>query len=62
MEVRVVMEEIVAVLIRHGVNVEMDSAMLEVEGAEIVFRCKDLSREDWERRKLMEMMDKMRTF
>ena len=57
-----VLQDIVAVLIKHGVNVELDSAQIEVNGAEIVFRCKDLNREAWERRMLMEMMDRMRTF
>ena len=65
MEVRVmqeVIEEIVEVLKRHDINVELDSAQIEVNGAEIVFRCKDLNREAWERRYLLEMMDRMRTF
>ena len=57
-----VLQEIVAVLTKHGVNVELDSAQIEVNGTEIVFRCKDLNREAWERRMLMEMMDRMRTF
>lgn len=57
-----VLQEIVAVLIKHGANVELDSAHIEVNGAEIVFRCKDLNREDWERRYLTEVMDRMRTF
>ena len=57
-----VIEEIVEVLKRHGINVELDSAQIEVNGTEIVFRCKDLNREEWERRYLLEMMDRMRTF
>lgn len=57
-----VLQEIVAVLIKHGVNVELDSAQIEVNGTEIVFRCKDLNREALERMFLMEMMDRMRTF
>lgn len=57
-----VIEEIVEVLKRHDINVELDSAQIEVNGTEIVFRCKDLNREAWERRMLMEMMDRMRTF
>ena len=56
------LQEIVAVLIKHDINVELDSAQIEVNGTEIVFRCKDLNREAWERRMLMEMMDRMRTF
>lgn len=56
-----VIEEIVEVLKRHDINVELDSAQIEVNGTEIVFRCKDLNREAWERRMLMEMMDRMRT-
>lgn len=59
---REVIEEIVEVLKRHDINVELDSAQIEVNGTEIVFRCKDLNREDWERRYLMEMIDRMRTF
>lgn len=55
-----VLQEIVAVLIKHGVNVELDSAMLEYDGADIVFRCKDLNRENWERRMLMEAIDRIR--
>ena len=57
-----VLQEIVAVLIKHGVNVELDSAQIEWDGVNFVFRCKDLNREAWERRYLMEMMDRMRTF
>lgn len=54
--------EIVAVLERHDINVELDSAQIEWDGVNFVFRCKDLNREAWERRYLMEMMDRMRTF
>ena len=57
-----VIEEIVEVLKRHGINVELDSAQIEWDGVNFVFRCKDLNREDWERRFLLEMMDRMRTF
>lgn len=57
-----VIAEIVEVLKRHDIDVELDSAQIEVNGTEIVFRCKDLNREAWERRYLMEMMDRMRTF
>ena len=65
MEVRVmqeVIEEIVEVLKRHDINVELDSAQIEWDGVNFVFRCKDLNREEWERRYLLEMMDRMRTF
>ena len=65
MEVRVmqeVIEEIVEVLKRHDINVELDSAQIEWDGVNFVFRCKDLNREAWERRYLMEMMDRMRIF
>lgn len=55
-----VIAEIVEVLKRHGVNVELDSAQIEVNGTEIVFRCKDLNREAWERRMLMEAIDRIR--
>ena len=63
MEVRVmqeVIEEIVEVLKRHDIDVELDSAQIEVNGTEIVFRCKDLNREAWERRMLMEAIDRIR--
>ena len=57
-----VIAEIVEVLKRHDINVELDSAQIEWDGVHFVFRCKDLNREAWERRMLMEMMDIMRTF
>lgn len=65
MEVRVmqeVLQEIVAVLIKHGVNVELDSAQIEIEGANIVFRCRDLSRVNWEQEQLQRFLGAMRTF
>ena len=65
MEVRVmqeVLKEIVEVLERHDINVELDSAHIEWDGVNFVFRCKDLNREAWERMYLLEMMDRMRTF
>lgn len=55
-----ILQEIVALLIKYGVNVEVDSAMLEYDGADMVFRCKDLNREDWERRMFMEAIDRIR--
>ena len=55
-----VIVEIVEVLKRHDINVEQDSAQIEVNGTEIVFRCKDLNREAWERRMLMEAIDRIR--
>lgn len=57
-----VIAEIVEVLKRHDINVELDSAQIEWDGVNFVFRCKDLNREDWERRYLLEMSDRMRTF
>lgn len=57
-----VIEEIVEVLKRHDINVELDSAKIEWDGVNFVFRCRDLNREEWERRYLMEMMDRIRTF
>ena len=57
-----VIAEIVEVLKRHDIDVDLDSAQIEICGAEIVFRCKDLNREAWERMFLLEMMDRMRTF
>lgn len=57
-----VIAEIVEVLQRHDINVELDSAQIEWDGVNFVFRCKDLNREEWERRYLMEMMDRMRIF
>ena len=65
MEVRVMQEviaEIVEVLKRHDLNVDLDSAQIEWDGVNFVFRCRDLDREAWERRYLMEMMARMRTF
>ena len=56
------LQEIVAVLIKHGVNVELDSAQIELNGAEIVFRCKDLSKVEWEREQFQRFFDDMRTF
>ena len=56
-----VIEEIVEVLKRHDINVELDSAQIEWDGVNFVFRCRDLNREEWERRYLLEMMDRMRT-
>ena len=55
-----VLQEIVAVLIKHGVHVELDSAQIEWDGVNFVFRCKDLNREVWERRMLMEAIDRIR--
>lgn len=58
-----VIEEIVEVLKRHDIDVEKSSAVIEVgPGSQIVFRCRDLNREAWERRYLMEMMDRMKMF
>ena len=57
-----VLQDIVAVLIKHGVNVELDSAQIEICGAEIVFRCRDLSRVNWEQEQLQRFLEAMRTF
>ena len=57
---REVIEEIVEVLKRHDIDVEQDSAQIEICGAEIMFRCRDLNREDWERMILMEAIDRIR--
>lgn len=57
-----VIEEIVEVLKRHDINVELDSAQIEWDGVNFVFRCRDLNREEWERRYLLEMMDRIRIF
>ena len=57
---REVIEEIVEVLKRHDIDVDLDSAQIEIFGAEIVFRCKDLNREDWERRMFKEAIDRIR--
>ena len=55
------LQEIVEVLKRHDIDVELDSAMIETgPGGEFVFRCKDLNREDWERRMCMEAIDRIR--
>lgn len=57
-----VLQEIVAVLIKHGVNVELGSAQIEIEGANIVFRCRDLSRVKWEQEQFQRFLEAMRTF
>ena len=59
---REVIEEIVEVLKRHDINADLDSAQIEWDGVNFVFRCKDLAREAWERRMLMEAIDRIRTF
>ena len=59
---REVIEEIVEVLKRHDINVEMDSAQIEICGAEIVFRCRDLSKMDWQAKRFQDMLDSMRIF
>ena len=56
------LQEIVAVLIKHGVNVELDSAQIEICGAEIVFKCRDLSKMDWQAKQFQDMLDSMRIF
>lgn len=65
MEVRVmqeVLQDMVAVLIKHGVNVELDSAQIEIEGTNIVFRCRDLSRVNWDQEQLQRFLEAMRIF
>lgn len=57
-----VIAEIVEVLKRHDLNVDLDSAQIEWDGVNFVFRCKDLNREVLERRMLMEAMDRIRIF
>lgn len=59
---REVIEEIVEVLKRHDINVELDSAQIEICGAEIVFRCRDLSKMDWQAKQFQDMLDSMRIF
>ena len=39
---------------------ELDSAQIEWDGVNFVFRCKDLNRETLERRMLMEAIDRIR--
>ena len=55
-----VIAEIVEVLKRNDINVELDSAHIEWDGVNFVFRCKDLNREAWERRMIMEAIDRIR--
>ena len=56
-----VFKEIIEVLERHGVCVEKDSALLEIGPAgRITFTCKDLNREDFEKRALMNALDIMK--
>ena len=58
-----VIEEIVEVLKRHGINVDLDSAIIEIgPGGDFVFKCKDLNREDWEEEYLKEMRNRMKIF
>lgn len=57
-----VIEEIVEVLKRHDIDVELDSAQIEICGAEIVFRCRDLSKMDWQAKQFQDMLDSMRIF
>lgn len=58
---REVIEEIVEVLKRHDIDVEEGSVVIEVgPGSQFVFRCRDLNREAWERRMLMEAIDRIR--
>lgn len=59
---REVIEEIVEVLKRHDINVELGSAQIEICGAEIVFRCRDLSKMDWQAKQFQDMLDSMRIF
>ena len=54
------LQEIVAVLIKHGVNVELDSAQIEWDGVNFVFHCKDLNKDALERRMFMEAIDRIR--
>ena len=55
-----VIAEIVEVLKRHDIDVDPDSAQIEWDGVNFVFRCKDLNREAWERRMWMEAIDRIR--
>ena len=57
-----VLQDMVAVLIKHGVNVELDSAQIEIEGTNIVFRCRDLSRVNWDQEQLQRFLEAMRIF
>lgn len=60
---REVIEEIVEVLKRHDIDVELDSAMIETgPGGEFVFRCRDLSKVDWQAKQIQDMLDSMRIF
>ena len=59
---REVIEEIVEVLKRHDINVELDSAQIEICGAYIVFRCRDLSKVEWEREQFQRFLDDMKIF
>ena len=57
-----VIDEIVEVLKRHDIDVDLDSAQIEICGAEIVFRCRDLSKMDWQAKQFQDMLDSMRIF
>jgi hypothetical protein len=55
--------ELVDVLKKRGYNIEIDSASLEFrERGEIFFVCRDLNREDWEKRMCQELLDKIRLY
>ena len=57
---REIIEEIVEVLQRHYIDVDLDSAQIEWDGVHFVFRCKDLNREALERRMFKEAIDRIR--
>ena len=58
-----VVEDLVEVLRKHGYNIEIDSAMIELGSrGEIFFRCKDIDRENFELRKIERIIDKIRLY
>ena len=58
-----VLKDIVEVLKKHGCNIEIDSAMIEFgPRGEILFRCKDLNRENFELRKIERIIDSIRLY
>lgn len=57
-----VIAEIVEVLKRHDIDVELDSAHIEICGAEFVFRCRDLSKVERERELFQQFLDDMKIF
>lgn len=58
-----VLKDIVEVLKKHGCNIEIDSAIIELgPRGEIFFSCRDLNRENFELRKIQQIIDSIRYY